>query len=58
MKLMKFPMNVDKVLEIAKTIPTVTIRQPFNLHKQTIALFLTEEQRANKPLFDLKKYFG
>ena len=58
MKLMKFPMSVDKDLEIAKTIPTVTMRLPFNQQKQTRTLFLTDEQRAIKPLFDLKKYFG
>ena len=55
---MKFPISVDKALEIAKTIPTVTIRLPFNQQKQTKTLFLTDEQRAIKPLFDLKRYFG
>jgi len=39
MKLMKFPMSVDKALEIAKTIPTVTMRLPFNQQKQTRPLF-------------------
>ena len=58
MKLMKFPMSVDKALEIAKTIPTVTMRLPYNQQKLTQTLFLTDEQRAIKPLFDLKKYFG
>ena len=58
MKLMKFPMSVDKALEIAKTIPTVTMKLPFNQQKMTQTLFLTDEQRAIKPLFDLKKYFG
>ena len=58
MKLMKFPMSVDKALEIAKTIPTVTIRLPYNQQKLAQTLFLTDEQRAIKPLFDLKKYFG
>ena len=55
---MKFPMSVDKTLEIAKTIPTVPMRLPFNQQKQTSPLFLTDEQRAIKPLFDLKKYYG
>ena len=58
MKLMKFSMNVDKAHEIAKTIPIVTMRLPINQQKQTRILFLTDEQRAIKPLFDLKKYFG
>ena len=58
MKLMKFPMSVDKVLEIAKTIPTVTMRMPHNGTTQTQTLFLTDEQRHIKPLFDLKKFFG
>ena len=58
MKLTKFPMSVDKALEIAKTVPTVTMRLPYNQQKLTQTLFLTDEQRAIKPLFDLKKYFG
>jgi len=58
MKLMKFPLSVDKALEIAKTIPTVTMRLPFNNQTQTKTLFLTDEQRSVAPLFDLKKYFG
>lgn len=58
MKLMKFPLSVDKALEIAKTIPTVTIRMPHNKKTQTQTLFLSEEQRELKPLFDLKFFFG
>lgn len=58
MKLMRFPLSIDKSLEIAKTIPTVTIRMPYNGKTQTQTLFLTPEQNAIKPLFDLKKYFG
>ena len=58
MKQMKFPMSVDKVLEVAKTIPTVTMRMPHNGTTQTQTLFLTDEQRHIKPLFDLKKFFG
>ena len=58
MKLMNFPLSVDKALEIAKTIPTVTIRLPHNRQKQTQTLFLTSEQRRLRSLFDLKKYFG
>jgi len=58
LKLMKFPMSVDKALEIAKTIPTITMRLPYNQQKLTKTLFLTEEQQAIKLLFDLKRYFG
>ena len=58
MKLIKFPMSVDKALEIAKTILTITIKLPHNQQKMTQTLFLTDEQRTIKPLFDLKKYFG
>lgn len=58
LKLMKFPMSVDKALEIAKTIPTITMRLPYNQQKLTKTLFLTEEQQAIKPLFDLKRHFG
>ena len=31
---------------------------PYNQQKLTKAPFLTDEQRAIKPLLDLKKYFG
>ena len=58
MERMKFPMSIDKALEVAKTIPTVTMRLPYNQQKLAQTLFLTDEQRAIKPLFDLKKYFG
>lgn len=58
MKIMKFSLSVDKALEIAKTIPTVTIRMPYNGKTQTQTLFLTPEHNFIKPLFDLKKYFG
>ena len=53
LKLMKFPLSVDKALEIAKTIPTITMRLPYNQQKLTKTLFLTEEQQSIKPLFDL-----
>ena len=55
---MKFLMSMDKALEITKTIPTVTMRLPYNQQKMNQTLFLTDEQCAIKPLFDLKKYFG
>lgn len=58
LKQMKFPLSVDKVLSIAKTIPTVTMRLPGSQQRLTRTLFLTEEQRAIKPLFDLKGLLG
>lgn len=58
MKLMKYPMSIAGALEIAGTIPTVTMKLPYNEQKMTQTLFLTDEQRAIKPQFDLKKYFG
>lgn len=58
MKIMKFPLSVDKALDIAKTIPTVTMRMPYNGKTQTQTLFLTPEHDTIKPLFDLKRYFG
>ena len=58
LKKMKFPLSVDKVLEIAKTIPTVTMKLPYHQQKQTRTLFLTDEHRSIKQVFDLKDYFG
>jgi hypothetical protein len=58
LRLMKFPMSVDKVIEIAKTIPTITMRLPYNQQKLTKTMFLTDEQRAIKPLFDLNGFLG
>ena len=46
-------MSVDKVLDIAKTITTVRVKMPQNDVVYTKTLFLTEQQRAIKPLFDL-----
>jgi transposase len=58
LKMMKFPLSVDKVLEIAKTIPTVSMRLPYNQGKLTKTLFLTEAHRSIKPIFDLREFFG
>ena len=58
LKLMKFPLSVDKVLEIAKTIPTVSMRLPYYQGKLTKTLFLTEAHHSIKPLFDLRKFLG
>ena len=50
----KINLSVDKVLDIAKTIATIDIKTEGveGISKRT--LFLTEEQMAIKPLFDLK----
>lgn len=58
MKLMGLPLSVDKSLEIAKTIPMVTIRMPYNGKTQIPTLFLTPDHYAIKPLFNLKKFLG
>ena len=46
-------MSVDKVLDIAKTITTVRVNMPQNHEFYTKTLFLSEQQMAIKPLFDL-----
>ena len=46
-------MSVDKVLDIAKTITTVRVNMPQNHEVYTKTLFLSEQQKAIKPLFDL-----
>lgn len=48
-------LSVDKVLKIAKTIPTVIVKLP-NGTNTTQRLFLTEEQKAIKPLFDVPEF--
>ena len=45
-------MSVDKVLKIAKTIPTVYVKLP-NGKIINKTLFLTDEQGQIKPLFDM-----
>ena len=44
-------LSVDKVLSIAKTIPTISIRMPHNKKTMTQALFLTEQHRQIQELF-------
>lgn len=44
-------LSVDKVLSIAKTIPTITIRLPHSGKCATQTLFLTEAHRRIQPLF-------
>jgi hypothetical protein len=48
-------MSVDKVLDIAKTITTIRVNMPQNHEIYTKTLFLSDEQNAIKPLFDLSK---
>lgn len=48
----KIGLSVDKVLSIAKTITTISIKIP-NSHKSfTKTLFLTDDQRKNQPLLE------
>ena len=49
----KIGMNVNKVLEAAKTITTIRVRMPENGTYFTKTLFLTAKHLAAKPLFDL-----
>ena len=49
----KIGMSVDKVLDAAKTITTIRVKLPENGSVLTKTLFLTERQRAIKPLFEL-----
>ena len=46
-------MSVDKVLDIAKTITTVRVNMPRNHKMYSKTLFLSEQQKAISPLFDL-----
>ena len=48
-------LSVDKVIDIAKTIITIDIKTDGMTRTERRTLFLTEEQQAIKPLFDLKK---
>ena len=48
----KIGMNVNKVLEAAKTITTIRVRMPENGTYFTKTLFLTEKHLAVKPLFN------
>ena len=50
---MGIKMSVDKVLDIAKTITTVKVNMPQNHEVYTKTLFLSEQQKTIKPLFDL-----
>lgn len=48
----KLGMSVDKVLKIAKTITTITVRLPLNRKTMTKTMMLTPVQQSLKPLFD------
>lgn len=47
-------LSVDKVIEIAKTIPTIKLSLPYGEEERIKTLFLTESHRRIKPLFDIK----
>lgn len=47
-------LSADKVLDIAKAIPTIKIHLPYNDETRTQTLFLTDRHRKIKPLFDIK----
>lgn len=47
------PMSVDKVLDIARTITTIRVKMPQNHEVYTKTLFLSDQQKAIQPLFDL-----
>lgn len=50
--LMQIGMSVDRIIKTARTITTIRIKLPENRTTFTKTLFLTENQRAIKPLFD------
>ena len=45
-------MSVDKVLDIAKTITTLRVYMPNNRNYYTRTMFLTEEHKAIRTLFE------
>lgn len=47
-------LSVDKVIEIAKTIPTIKLNLPYGEDERIKTLFLTESHQRIKPLFDIK----
>lgn len=51
LKILESDLSVDKVLDIAKTISSVTISMP-NGQKSTQTLYLTSEQLLVKPIFE------
>lgn len=51
-KLKGINLSVGKVLDIARTITTITIKMPQNGKRITKTLFLTKPQQAIQPLFE------
>ena len=49
-------MSVDKVLDIARTVTTIRVNMPHNHEFYTKTLFLSEQQKAIKPLFNLANF--
>jgi len=45
---------VDRVIDIAKTIPTIRLSLPYGDTERVKTLFLTEKHQQIKPLFDIK----
>ena len=46
-------MSVDKVLDIARTVTTIRGKMSQNHEVYTKTLFLSDQQKAIQPLFDL-----
>ena len=51
-------LSVDKVIDIAKTIPTIKLSLPYGDTERVKTLFLTEKHQRIKPLFDIKAILG
>ena len=47
-------LSVDKVIDIAKTIPTIKLSLPYGDAERVKTLFLTEKHLQIMPLFDIK----
>ena len=47
-------LSVDKVIDIAKTIPTIKLNLPYGDAERVKTLFLTDKHLQIKPLFDIK----
>lgn len=47
-------LSVDKVIDIAKAIPTIKLSLPYGDTERVKTLFLSEKHRLIKPLFDIK----
>ena len=47
-------LSVGKVIDIARTIPTVKLYLPYGNTEKMKTLFLTEKHQQIKPLFNIK----